>query len=93
MTWSVIVAGAVLANLAVAGVAQAASIREQESVAVWKKQDECARSAFLKFPDYTPQGNADREKAVRDCDIAKGVPVRAPVAESPVKTIPDSEAD
>jgi hypothetical protein len=93
MKWSVLSAVAVLAVVAATGVAQAGSVREQQSNLVWKKQDECAKAAYLKFPDYTPQGNAAREGAMRDCDIAKGVPVRTPVAESPVKTIPDSAAD
>jgi hypothetical protein len=94
MKWSnTLVTTAALVAFGAVGVAQAGSIREQQSFGVWKKQDECAKQAFLKFPDYTKQSNADRERAMRDCDIAKGVPVRAPIAESPVKTIPDSAAD
>lgn len=93
MKRKIISAAVALAAIAAAGVAHAGSIREQQSVTVWKKQDDCAKAAFLKFPDYTSQANADRERAMRDCDVAKGVPVRAPVAESPVKTIPDSAAD
>jgi hypothetical protein len=93
MKRSVVLAAAALAAFGAVSAAQAASVREQQSNGVWKKQDACAKAAFLKFPDYTPQGNADRERATRDCEIAKGVPVRAPVAESPVKTIPDSAAN
>jgi hypothetical protein len=86
---------AILAIVAAIGVdaARAGSIREQQSDAVWRKQDECARTALLKFPDHTPESNADRDRATRDCERKNHVPVRAPATESPVKTIPDGAAD
>ena len=87
-----------VASLAVAcggttGVAHATSIREKESDSVWRKQDECARAAFLKFPDYTKASNAARDRETRACEIRNHVPVRDPVIVSPVKKIPDAEAN
>lgn len=44
------------------------------SQAVWLSMDKCKRQAFQKFPDYTPEGNAKREKAVRQCLEANNLP-------------------
>lgn len=75
------------------GTARAGDVREQQSNAMWRKQDDCARAAFVKFPDYTAESNAKRDRATRDCEIKNRLPVRAPASESPLKTIPDDAAN
>jgi hypothetical protein len=80
------------AGALVAG-ADAASLREQQSNAAWHKQDVCAHDAFVKFPDYTPEGNAHRDQAMRDCERKNHVLQRAPTIASPVKRIPDAAAE
>ncbi len=87
------VALALLAASIGAGAARATDVREQQSVAVWHKQDECARAAFVKFPDYTAESNAKRDRATRDCEIRNHLPIRVPADEFPVKTIPDDAAN
>jgi hypothetical protein len=86
-------AAAALAAASGADSARAASVREQQSFDVWRKQDNCAHAAFLKFPDYTPESNANRARATRECEIKNNVRPRPPVVVSPVKTIPDAAAD
>ena len=71
------------------GVAQATSVREKQSSAVWRKQDDCEHAAFLKFPDYTPESNANRKQATRACEIEHHVPTRTPLTVSPGKRLPD----
>jgi len=73
--------------------AYAGSVREQQAQAAWRKQDECARAAFVKFPDYVPESNAKRAAATLKCERDNHLPERAPVNESPVRTIPDDEAN
>jgi hypothetical protein len=73
--------------------AQAGSVREQQAMAAWRKQDECARAAFVKFPDYVPESNAKRAEATRQCERDNRLPERLPANESPIKTIPDDEAN
>jgi hypothetical protein len=73
--------------------ARAGSVREQQAQAAWRKQDECARAAFVKFPDYVPESNAKRAEATRQCERENHLPERVPDNQSPVKTIPDDAAD
>jgi hypothetical protein len=75
------------------GMAQAASLREQQSDLTWHKQDICAHDAFAKFPDYTPEGNARRARATRDCERKNHVTPRAATTASPVRRIPDAAAE
>jgi hypothetical protein len=35
--------------------------------AAWRNADQCAKDAFKKYPDYTPQSNAAREAMRREC--------------------------
>lgn len=74
-------------------IALAGDVRQQQSQSAWRKEDQCARDAFAKFPDYTRESNAARDRLMRDCEIRSGIPVRAPVNASPVKTVPDDEAN
>jgi len=76
-----------------AGAAQAASIRQQQSFAAWRKEDDCAHEAFLKFPDYTVASNARRDAATRACEKQRHVLLRARRLTPPVKRIPDAAAE
>jgi hypothetical protein len=87
------IAGLAVAGASAIGTAHATSLREKQSNTVWRKQDDCTHAAFLKFPDYTPESNAARERDARACEIRNHVPVRLPVISSPVKKIPDAEAN
>jgi hypothetical protein len=73
--------------------ARAGSVREQQAQAAWHKQDDCARAAFVKFPDYVPESNAKRAEATRQCERDNHLPERVPANEAPIKTIPDDEAN
>ncbi|MDE2230118.1 MAG: hypothetical protein KGL11_13905 [Alphaproteobacteria bacterium] len=42
--------------------------------AKWAAADRCARDAFQKFPDYTPESNAARENYRRACMRANNLP-------------------
>jgi len=85
-------AGAMAAALLLAGAAQATTVRQKQSDSVWHAADECAHAAFLKYPDFTPESNAKRDRETRLCEARQGLPPRAPVISSPVRTIPDDEA-
>ena len=45
------------------------------SSAIWKVYDLCSKAAMKQYPDYTPTGNANREKARADCLRAYNLPV------------------
>ncbi len=90
--------GRLVAALLVIGIfgavaARAGSVREQQAQAAWRKQDECARAAFVKFPDYVPESNAKRAEAMRQCERENHLPERVPANKSSVKTIPDDAAE
>ena len=76
-----------------AGRSEAASIRQQQAFFAWHIQDLCARAASRKFPDYTPEGNAARDRDIRACEVRHHLPPRADLHDSPVKRIPDSAAE
>lgn len=44
-----------------------ADVNQQHSNEAWKQATRCTQDAFKKFPDYTPEGNAQRETARREC--------------------------
>ncbi|MGH6980905.1 MAG: hypothetical protein ACREFC_06830 [Stellaceae bacterium] len=73
--------------------AQAASVREKQSYSVWRAEDKCAHAAFVKFSDFTPESNARRDRATRLCEARNNLPPRNSVTTSPVRTIPDDEAN
>jgi hypothetical protein len=87
------IAALLLVGVLGAAGAHAGSVREQQAQAAWRKQDECARAAFVKFPDYVPESNAKRAEATRQCERDNNLPERVPANESPIKTIPDDEAN
>ncbi|MGH6975716.1 MAG: hypothetical protein ACREED_01685 [Stellaceae bacterium] len=66
----------VLGGLALLLLAAAPSLADPrtESNSVWSVADRCAREAARLFPDYTPQGNADRENYRRACLRANNEP-------------------
>jgi len=87
------VAALLVFSIFAAAGARAGSVREQQAQAAWHKQDECARAAFVKFPDYVPESNAKRAEATRQCERDNHLPERVPANESPIKTIPDDAAN
>jgi hypothetical protein len=40
----------------------------------WKSMDNCARAAFKRFPDYTKEGNAQRDRFRQQCLAASNLP-------------------
>ena len=50
----------------------------KESQSVWKLRDNCRRDAFKRFPDYTAEANANRERSERQCLEANNLPYTAP---------------
>ena len=50
----------------------------KQSESVWKTMDNCHRNAFKRFPDYTPEGRAKRERAERQCLEANNSPYTPP---------------
>jgi hypothetical protein len=52
----------------------ATNLQQQDSAQKWRVTDDCARTAFAKFPDYTPESNARRENYRRACLRINGLP-------------------
>jgi hypothetical protein len=52
-----------------------ADAAQQQNFAAWHLMADCARQAALKFPDHTPQGNAQREHARLVCLRVHHLPV------------------
>ncbi len=44
-----------------------ADVNGTNATTAWRKADNCAKAALLKYPDYTPESNAKREAARRAC--------------------------
>jgi len=61
--WALLIAAALLVP---AGAARA-DVNQQNANAAWHEADQCLHDALKKFPDHTPQGNAQREAARREC--------------------------
>ncbi len=59
--------GACVAMLALGPTLAHADINWLNSQRAWKAQDACAREAFKRFPDYTEESNAKRERARQLC--------------------------
>ena len=61
----------------------AAQATQQGTVAVakWKTMDRCARQAQTAFPDFTPDSNAKRDAALKNCLNANNLPPREPLAQ------------
>ncbi len=52
----------------------------KQSETVWKQRDICRRNAFKQFPDYTPEGNAKRDRAEQRCLESNNLPTPPPQA-------------
>ena len=59
-----------------------ADAQQQQSFSAWRQMQDCAREAIKKFPDHTPQGNAQREAAREDCLRQRHLPVTPPLPRS-----------
>jgi hypothetical protein len=42
--------------------------------AIWKLRDNCTVQAQKTYPDYTPESNAKREKARKNCLLGNNLP-------------------
>jgi len=60
-----------------------ADAQQQQNFAIWHQMDQCAKEAYKKYPDHTPEGNAKREAARQACLRAHRLPVRDPVVPPP----------
>jgi hypothetical protein len=60
-----------------------ATNQQQQSFAVWKGEDNCAREAFRQFPDHTPESNAKRDEAMRRCLDRQQLPPRTDLSRPP----------
>jgi hypothetical protein len=74
---SVVIAAACLASLSARAQIPGYNPRKQ-SESVWKLRDQCRRSAFKQFPDYTAEGNAKRERAEQRCLEGNNLPISPP---------------
>lgn len=52
-----------------------ADAAQQQNFAAWHMMANCAKQAAQKFPDHTPQGNAQREQARLTCLRIHHLPV------------------
>jgi hypothetical protein len=50
----------------------------KQSESVWKLRDQCRRSAFKQFPDYTAEANAKRDRAEQRCLEGNNLPTSPP---------------
>jgi hypothetical protein len=63
-----------------------AAVADQQwksSSAIWKLRDTCTLQAQKAYPDYTPESNAKRQKALDACLRANNLPVEGSSAPSP----------
>ena len=61
------VALACLVAVSLLPVSGRAETNQIQSFGVWKAEDNCAREAFKRSPDYTPEGNRKRDQLYRRC--------------------------
>ena|SRR5713226_4854969 len=50
----------------------------QQSNDMWKRMDNCKRQAWKQYPDYSNEGSAKRDQAVKHCLQATNLPPVAP---------------
>jgi hypothetical protein len=66
-SWPVLIA-LVLLGVAPAALAQMPGYSgSKQSALVWKRMDDCKRLAWKQHPDYTHDGSAQRDAAVKHC--------------------------
>ena len=54
-----------------------ATANQRTAQKVWTDSDKCAKQAFEKYPDYTPEETAKREAFTRRCLNARSLPGRS----------------
>jgi hypothetical protein len=54
--------------------------------AIWRLRDICTTQAQKAYPDYTPESNAKREKALNACLRQSNLPVEGSSAPAPAPT-------
>jgi hypothetical protein len=81
--------GALLAAAVVAGIVSSAGAQmpgyngNNQSQRIWGRMDACKREAWKAHPDYTREGRAKRDAAVRHCMEARGLPPAEPEPPNP----------
>jgi hypothetical protein len=68
--------------LAATALPAAADQSWKQSSSVWARMNKCAQAALKAFPDYTPQGNAQREAQRQKCLREGNLPDNAVAAPS-----------
>jgi hypothetical protein len=53
--------------------------KQKQSDTAWKAMDNCKRQAWKQNPDYTREGNAKRDEAMKHCLGASNAPSISPV--------------
>lgn len=67
---------ALLAVLTLSSGAWATSINGTYMMKTWASSDRCAAAAQRQFPDYTPESNAKRDNAMKQCLAQSNLPPR-----------------
>ena len=62
---------AVIMALTISGSAMAVTMNGNAMMQRWNASDRCAAQAQKQFPDYTPEANAKRDNAMKQC-LANG---------------------
>ena len=76
--WRVVVALALVGSAVPAARAQLPGYGHNQSARVWAQMDNCKRQAWKKHPDYTREGNAQRNEMVKHCLQASNAPPLSP---------------
>jgi type II secretory pathway component PulL len=67
---------AILLALSVPSAAMAMSLNGNVMMRNWAASDRCAAQAQKQFPDYTPEANAKRDNAMKQCLAQSELPPR-----------------
>ncbi len=81
---------ALLLTVALLGLPGAAVADQQWKTnnAIWRLRDICTTQAQKAYPDYTPESNAKREKALNACLRQSNLPVEGSSAPAPAPPPP-----
>jgi hypothetical protein len=76
---------ALLLTVALLGLPDAAVADQnwKTNSAIWKQRDVCTTQAQKAYPDYTPESNAKRQKALDTCLRQSNLPVEGSSAPAP----------
>jgi hypothetical protein len=66
----------VIIALAIPGSVMAASMNGNIMIRNWAASDRCSAAAQRQFPDYTPESNAKRDNAMKQCLANNYLPPR-----------------